>query len=204
MKKVPYKLLIHTSDYTGNFERELIAYCIGILDEYQKDYAPEYIKCFWNVVICNTINNLEEYEDELNKGQIKILSPKDYILLDKNEIKKKEYEKDIRRLYDMYLCNTYQEVDDWEQETFYNICSFYKNKEYNCDTIFIQLNDILPENLEKIIIERIKNFFKNGVYDIIENYRSLYLFGDTTEKKDYNLLDLELVDENDVLIKKYI
>ena len=31
-KNVPYKLMIVTDSYTGNFERELISFCLG-LDE---------------------------------------------------------------------------------------------------------------------------------------------------------------------------
>ena len=46
-------------------------------------------------------------------------------------------EKSISRLYDTYLCYTYQEVDDWMQDTFYNIDSFYKNKEYT-DLLAVQ------------------------------------------------------------------
>ena len=49
-KKAPYYLLIHTNSYTGNFDRELIAYCIGRLDDIQKDHCPEFIKPFWNSV----------------------------------------------------------------------------------------------------------------------------------------------------------
>ena len=116
-----------------------------------------------------------------------------------------EKEKDICRLYDRYLCNTYQEVDDWEQDIFYNIESFYKNKEYDCDTIYIQLNEPLPEHLEEIVIERIKNFFENDIYNVIHNYQWVCQFGEQNKcEKSIRLLDLELVDSDYNLIKKYV
>lgn len=227
MEKVPYKLIIHTDSYTGNFERELVAYAFGILDSHQEDYANSFKKAFWNSVAASDIDSIEqyaEYEDDPSGVsnmilEMNLLEDKLSRLLAsegledlrekinpekrKKELEEEKYNNDIRRLYD-YLCYTYQEVDDWEQDTFYNICSFYKNKEYNCDTIFIQLNNILPEKFEKIIIERIKGFFENDAYNIIENYDWLCQFGEgKTTKSNIKLLDLELVDENNNLIKVY-
>lgn len=45
-----YKLIINTDFYTGNFERELIAYTFGILDEVQMEinYAQEYREVFYS------------------------------------------------------------------------------------------------------------------------------------------------------------
>ena len=103
------------------------------------------------------------------------------------------------------MCYTYQEVDDWEQDTFYNIDSFYKNKEDNYDTIFIQLNGILPEHIEKIVMERIKGFFEQDVYNVIKIYQYICQFGEQCQYgKPIKLLDLELVDSDYNLIKKYI
>lgn len=225
MSNVPYKLIIHTNSYTGNFERELVAYALGILDKEQSDYANSYKKAFWNSVAASDINSLKEYEEaedapdgissmilELDKmdARLKEILAKHNGSADINlpsakereaELEKRKYESDIRRLYD-HILYTYQEVDDWEQDTFYNICSYYKNTDYNCDTIFIQLKNPLPERFEKIVIKRIINFFE--VYNIIEDYDWICQFGHPRERKEnYQLLDLELVDENENLIKKY-
>lgn len=226
MEKAPYKLIIHTDSYTGNFERELVAFAFGVLDKEQSDYANSYKKAFWNSVAASDIDSLEEYaesedssdsisgmilemkvmEDKLNEILSKHNIDADIPVVSADERKKKlekeKYDSDIRRLYDN-LCYTYQEVDDWEQDTFYNICSYYKNSEYNCDTIFVQLKNPLPEKFEKIVIERIKNYF--NVFNIIEDYDWVCQFGSPRERKEkYKLLDLELVDENDNLIKKYL
>jgi hypothetical protein len=225
-RKCPYYLLIHTNSYTGNFERELIAYTLGILDEEQKDYAPDFIKAFWTSYAGNGCVSLEDYdnfEKMLDPSYIdglfdvlNIIENKTIEDIDENEFKKcveekkkqrenENYDKDIRRLYDTYLCYTYQSVDDWEQDTFYNIKSFYKNEKHNCDTVFIQLNSQLPEHLEKIIIERIKSFFENDIYNIIKNYEWVCSFGHKrNSNEDYKLLDLELVDNKNNLIKKYV
>lgn len=227
--KAPYYLLIHTDSYTGNFDRELVAYVIGILDKEQESHAKEYKKAFWNSVAASDIDSLEEYKHFALCPDSKEYVDLDLSVIDKitelfkennyddkeltravevlKENRKKERdkqkEKSICRLYDTYLCYTYQEVDDWMQDTFYNIDSFYKNKEYNCDTIFIQLNEPLPEHLEKIVIERIKGFF--SVYDAIENYIWICHWGEEKEtQKQIQLLDLELVDSDYNLIKKYV
>ena len=61
----------------------------------------------------------------------------------------------------------------------------------------------MPEHLEKIVIERIKGFF--SVYDSIENYIWICHWGEEKEaQKQIQLLDLELVDSDYRLIKKYI
>lgn len=222
-KKAPYYLLIHTNSYTGNFDRELIAYCIGRLDDIQKDHCPEFIKPFWNSVAGGGIDSYEDYinceEKEVADGLDDLLKcledikatldtgdkPRETFAQKEERLKKERYEKDVCRLYDRYLCETYQQVDDWEQDIFYNIESFYKNKEYNCDTVFVQLNEPLPEHLEEIVIKRIKEFFENDIYNIIRDYRWVCSFGEKcSSKEDYKLLDLELVDKNYNLIKKYV
>ena len=228
--KVPYYLLIHTDSYTGNFDRELVAYALGILDEEQESHAKEYKKAFWNYVIAPDIDSLEEYQNCALCPESKAYKDTQHSIFDRvverykenyneqelesaiDKLKERmikrcqdEKEKDICRLYDKYLCNTYQEVDDWEQDIFYNIESFYKNKEYDCDTIFIQLNEILPEHLEEIVIERIKNFFENDIYNVIHNYQWVCQFGEQNKhEKSIRLLDLELVDSDYNLIKKYV
>ena len=224
-KRAPFYLLIHTNSYTGNFERELVAYCIGRLDEVQRNHSREYQKAFWNSVVASDIDSYEEYIDcelrdacdnatDLLAGLddfSKLIESKKNVNLEEVLRKRKEravkerYEKDICRLYDVYLCDTYQTVDDWEQDIFYNIESFYKNKEYNCDTIYIQFYMPLPEHLEKIVIGRIKQFFEQDVYNLIEDYSWLCQFGHRRPKhEDLQLLDLEFVDQNYNLVKKYV
>ena len=61
MEKAPYKLIIHTDSYTGNFERELVAFAFGVLDKEKSDYANSYKKAFWNSVAASDIDSLEEY-----------------------------------------------------------------------------------------------------------------------------------------------
>lgn len=215
-KKAPYYLLIHTNSYTGNFDRELVAYCTGKLDKEQEGHSRSFEKAFWNSVAASDVDSYEEYIND----EIKEVADETQVLLQAlnfrnlsteslderiKRIKTEQAEKDILRLYDTYLCNTYQEVDDWEQEIFYNIESFYKNKEYNCDTIYIQLNKPLTEHFENIVIERIKNFFESDAYNVIKDYEWLCEFGHIRDsKEDYKLLDLELVDSNYNLIKKYV
>lgn len=190
-------LVIHTNAYTGNFERELIAYSFGILDEVQEDidYACEYKKIFWNNVIGMHVNSKEEYENDEVAGLMKSFLW--------NEKKKNE---EVLQLYE-YLRYTSQQVDDWSQDTFYNICSFYKNEQYDCDTILVQLEKPLSGNLETLVIERIKNFFRFHVLDIVEDYTWLCQFGeprDRGKEQPVILLDLELIDSDNNLIKKYV
>lgn len=220
-EKAPYKLIIRTNSYTGNFDRELVAYSIGILDEIQEDYADSYKKAFWTRYGGNGCNSLEEYNKfeeeykikELNRlysdaeDFLKELEEKDPEAKARREERKKarekkEYEEDINRLYDTYLCYTYQTVDDWEQDTFYNI-DFYKDD--SCNSIIIQLTQPLNEKFETLVTNRIKEFFENDIYNVISDYDWVCSFGEKRNgKEDYKLLDLELVDENDNVIKKYV
>ena len=223
-KRAPFYLLVHTNSYTGNFERELVAYCIGRLDEVQRNHSREYQKAFWNSVAASDIDSYEEYmecelREECNKAtdllasleaiskhlESKNVNIEEMLRKREERIAKERYDKDICRLYDTYLCETYQTVDDWQQDIFYNIESFYKNKEYNCDTIYIQLNKPLPEHFEKIVIGRIKQFFEQDAYNLIEDYSWLCQFGHRSPRhEDLQLLDLELVDQDYNLVKKYV
>jgi len=201
----PYYLLIHTNSYTGNFERELIAYCFGILPSENKDYF-EWEKAFWNYVSNFNSNTKKEYEnDEIRKTceeTILLLNQVESML---SETTLKQEEKhDVLELYDV-LNYTYQKVDDWKEDTFYNIESFYKNKEYNCDTIYVQLKEPLNDYLKDLIVKRINSFFSENAYKIIREYMSLCHYGEKTECTDeFKLLDLELVDKNYHLIEKFI
>ena len=63
----------------------------------------------------------------------------------------------------------------------------------------------LPEHFEKIVIGRIKQFFEQDVYNLIEDYSWLCQFGHRRGRRDdLQLLDLELVDQDYNLVKKYV
>lgn len=92
VKQIPnYELIIKTNSYTGNFERELISYSLGTLDNVQMEmsfFHGDYeMDLFW--------------EEEFNS-------------------KRRDYYDDYE-LKDEYLMETYQCVDDWEQMTFYHM-----------------------------------------------------------------------------------
>jgi len=208
-KNVPYYLLIHTNSYTGNFERELIGYCFGVLPKACKNFAREYKKAFWNCVGASDIDSLEQYVDfltEYYKIYNKLENQDIKNIKENKDFKSKVLEKDeLLKLYSNYICSTLQQVDDWKEETFYNIESFYKNKEYNCDTIYVQLKEPFNDYFESIVIERIKEFFENDIFNIIEDYRWVCEFGEKKNKhNDLKLLDLELVNEKNEIIKKYV
>lgn len=226
---VPYYLIIHTNAYTGNFERELIAYCLGKLDDVQSTYALEYIKAFWNKHVGNGIDSYDEYlkfkeEYDFSDSAFEVFAETTKRLcsmrgekISDEEIvekfkkveearKKREEETDWGRVYNEFLCYTMQEVDDDERETFYNIESYIWNREYFCDTIYIQLNKPLPEYFENIVVERIKGFFEQDVFNTIRKYQWLCSFAQDCKLEDenYQLFDLELVDHNRNMVKKYI
>lgn len=155
VKQVPnYKLIIATNKYTGNFDRQLVSYALGTLDEVQMemgDFHGDYeMDLFWK----------EEFNSE-----------------------RKEYD-DPYELKDEYLMETYQNVDDWKQFTFYHI--------YKCNNVAIQLCKPLNDYWEEIVIRRIKKFFEVNPcqYD--------WVLSDDTK-----LLDLYLVDSNNTIIKQY-
>ena len=157
VEQIPnYELIIKTNSYTGNFDRELISYALGILDEVQMElgyFNGEYeMDLFW--------------EEEFNSER------KNYY---------DEYE-----LKDEYLMETYQEVDDWKQITFYHMAD-------DINSLAIQLVKPLNEYWEEIIIRRIKKFFDVNPckYDCMLS-------------KNTKLLDLYLVDSHKNRIKNYI
>ncbi len=157
IKQIPnYELIIKTNRYTGNFERELISYALGILDNVQMemgDFHGEHeMNLFW--------------KEEFNSGR------KDYY--------------DDYELKDEYLMETYQDVDDWEQMTFYHITD-------DINSLAIQLVKPLNDYWEEIVIRRIKKFF--------EERPCRY---SNTLPKDAELMDLYLIDSNENRIKDYM
>jgi hypothetical protein len=90
--KIPYTLEIECDSYWGNFEREFIAYSMGILDDVQMSirHSEEYLEMFWQDVFGRSHLDFEYALEH-------------YVLLQD------------------YLFETFQDCDDWEQLTFYAI-----------------------------------------------------------------------------------
>ena len=89
---IPYTLEVECSEYWGSFEREFVAYSMGILDDVQMSirHSEEYLEMFWQDVFGRSHLDFEYALDH-------------YVLLQD------------------YLFETFQECDDWEQLTFYSI-----------------------------------------------------------------------------------
>lgn len=90
--KIPYTLEIECDSYWGNFEREFVAYSMGILDDVQMGirHSEEELEMFWQDVFGRPHLDFEYALEH-------------YVLLQD------------------YLFETFQECDDWEQLTFYSI-----------------------------------------------------------------------------------
>ena len=90
--RIPYTLQIEGATYWGNYEREFIAYSLGILDDVQMriEYAEDMLELFWKEQFYKTPFSFEE-------------ALENYSLL-----------RD-------YLFETFQVCDDWDQLSFYNI-----------------------------------------------------------------------------------
>ncbi len=89
---IPYTLEVECDSYWGSFEREFVAYSMGILDDVQMSirHSEEYLEMFWQDVFGHSHLDFEYALDH-------------YVLLQD------------------YLFETFQECDDWEQLTFYSI-----------------------------------------------------------------------------------
>lgn len=81
---------------------------------------------------------------------------------------------------------TYQDVDDWEQMTFYHIAD-------DINSLAIQLVKPLNGYWEEIIVRRIKKFFDERPCRYSH-----------TLPKDAKLVDLYLIDSNENIIKHYM
>lgn len=131
---IPYTLEIECNSYWGNFEREFIAYSMGILDDVQMgiDHSEEELEMFW--------------QDVFGRPRISFkYALEHYVLLQD------------------YLFETFQAVDDWDQLTFYQIDWDIMHKE-NRNVLKIQLAQPLSEYWENIIIPRMKDFFTKQPY----------------------------------------
>ena len=89
---IPYILEVECNAYWGNFEREFVAYSMGILDDVQMSirHSEEYLEMFWQEVFGRSHLDFE-------------------------------YALEHYALLQDYLFETFQECDDWEQLTFYYI-----------------------------------------------------------------------------------
>ena len=133
--KIPYTLEVECDSYWGNFEREFVAYSMGILDDVQMGirHSEEELEMFWQDVFGRSHLDFEYALEH-------------YVLLQD------------------YLFETFQECDDWEQLTFYSIDWDIMHKEKR-DVLKIQLAKPLDEYWEGIIIPRMKAFFAEHIYE---------------------------------------
>lgn len=215
-----YKLIINTNSYTGNFERELMAYCLGRTRNGSAGYTA-FSRPFWDNVVGTGVETYENYvvvEKQYRKDRestpydesVKDLCIRRGLTEDdaiqkakeiKEKVNKKMYDEDILRFYEDYLLFTMQWVDDWEEETFYNICS-YESDEYTA--VYVQLQKPMNEYFENIIIPRIIKFFEDDVYNKIEDYIYFCKGYKYEPKEPFILKDLVLVDEEGKVIKDYL
>ena len=133
--EIPYILEVECDSYWGSFEREFIAYSMGILDDVQMNirYSEEELEMFWQEVFGRSHLDFEYALEH-------------YVLLQD------------------YLFETFQNCDDWEQLTFYYIDWDTKHKEKR-DVLKIQLAKPFDEYWEGIIIPRMKEFFEKHIYE---------------------------------------
>lgn len=133
--KIPYTLEVECDSYWGNFEREFVAYSMGILDDVQMGirHSEEELEMFWQDVFGRSHLDFEYALEH-------------YVLLQD------------------YLFETFQDCDDWEQLTFYSIDWDIMDKEKR-DVLKIQLAKPLDEYWEDIIIPRMKEFFEKHIYE---------------------------------------
>ena len=156
--RIPYVLEIECNSYWGNFEREFVAYSMGILDDVQHGrHSEEELEMFWTEVFSKQPPTFEE-------------ALENYPLLQD------------------YLLETFQDVDDWSQLTFYQIDWKAMHKEKR-EVLRIQLAKPLDEYWEGIIIPRMKDFFTKKIYEWM--------------RKDTELLNIRLYNSKRELLKEY-
>lgn len=157
--RIPYTLEIECNTYWGNFEREFIAYSMGILDDVQMNigHSEEELAMFWDTVFGKKALSFEDATESYE------------LLRD-------------------YLLETYQDVDDWWQLTFYSIDWNLMHKE-NREVLVIQLAKPLSEYWENIIIPRMKEFFVHKPYKYMD--------------KNAKLSSIRLLDRAGIVVKEY-
>lgn len=156
---IPYTLEIECTSYWGNFEREFLGYAIGILDDVQMH-----------------IDHSEE-ERAMFWKEVFGKEPIDF------EEASESYE-----LYRDYLLETFQDCDDWEQLTFYNIDWDILHRN-GSNVLKVQLAKPLSREWEEIIIPRMKAFFDKKIYEYL--------------KEDDELISITLCDRKGWVVKEY-
>lgn len=156
---IHYTLEVECNSYWGNFEREFIAYSLGILDDVQMDirHSEEELEMFWEEVFNKEAPDFEEALES-------------YDLL-------KEY-----------LLETFQDVDDWWQLTFYQIDWEVMHREKR-NVLKIQLAKPLSKEWEEIIIPRMKAFFDKKIYEYLND--------------EDELISITLCDRKGWVVKEY-
>lgn len=157
---IPYTLEIECNSYWGNFEREFIGYSMGILDDVQMniDHSEEKRTMFWKEVFGKDVPI--EFDEAL----------------------------DTYELLRDYLFETFQECDDWEQLTFYQIDWDIMHRN-GSNVLKIQLAKPLDYYWESIIIPRMKDFFTEKPYHYMD--------------KDAELISITLCDRAGNVVKEY-
>lgn len=160
-QKAPYSIIVELNCWAGNIERELIGYSMGILDEVQMN------------VVGHSEKERAMFWEEVFNRKAPIEYEDEYILKDK------------------YLCERWEDVDDWMQATFYNI--EYKPKSVSKETdsclkIYL-FEPIKPEWFEQLIINRMYDFFDKKIYKYL--------------KDEDKITALYLVDQEGKIIKHY-
>ena len=144
--EIPYILEVECDSYWGNFEREFVAYSMGILDDVQMGirHSEEELEMFWQDVFGRSHLDFEYALEH-------------YVLLQD------------------YLFETFQDCDDWEQLTFYYIDWDVMHREKR-DVLKVQLAKPFDDYWEGIIIPRMKDFFDKHIYEDKAKLISIKLF----------------------------
>ena len=153
----PYMLVLESTNWTGNFERGIIGYSMGILDDTQMDidFADKERDQFWT--------------DMLTANADRGLFPFDRAPLYQEAVEEYPLMKD-------FLLETYQSVDDWEQSTFYKVGRSPKGVSY----LNVQLTKPLSQVYESIVIGRMIRYCRENNIDLA----SLELLGPAHDQKE--------------------
>lgn len=167
----PYSIVVEFNTWAGNFDRELVGYSMGMLDEVQMNEVAHSEKeraMFWKEVFNRDLPI--EYDDEYS-------------------------------LKDKYLYERWEDVDDWMQATFYNVFSreeFVSEDSTSCLKIYL-FDQIKPEWFEQIIINRMYDFFTKKIYKWKhkdDRITALYLVDkDNNVIKHYTYSDVDISQE---------
>ena len=156
---IPYTLEIECTSYWGNFEREFLGYAIGVLDD------------------CQMRLDHSDVERALFWKEVFNREPMNF------KEASESYE-----LYQTYLLETFQEVDDWWQLTFYAIDWDIMHKN-GSNILKVQLLRPLSKEWEEIIIPRMRAFFDKKIYEYLN--------------PEDKLISITLCDRQGCVVKEY-